>query len=132
MTAARVRLWFTLGALIVYRIGSYLPIPGLDLIAVDEFRHIAFLTGGVWIPDLSIFSLGIMPYISAVVLVELVKHFVPRLGGLAMAGPEGRRKLISMPASLRWPWPLSRPSASPLVSRNYRKSSRCLDSCSKP
>ena len=87
------RLWFTLGALIVYRIGSYLPIPGLDLIAVDEFRHIAFLTGGVWIPDLSIFSLGIMPYISAVVLVELVKHFVPRLGGLAMAGPEGRRKL---------------------------------------
>jgi len=84
------RLWFTLGALIVYRIGCYLPIPGLDPAAVSEFGHIDFFAGGPWIPDHSILSLGIMPYISAFIIVQLVSHVVPRLRRLVTEGGTGR------------------------------------------
>lgn len=87
------RLLFTLGALIVYRIGLYLPIPGLDLVALDKLRHISFFTGGESIPDISIFSLGILPYISAFIIVELASRIVPRLGAMAADGPTGRCRL---------------------------------------
>jgi len=75
------RLLFTLGALVVYRVGHYLPIPGLDLAAIDALRRIDFFAGGISIPDLSIFSLGIMPYISAFIIVQLASRIFPRLGG---------------------------------------------------
>jgi hypothetical protein len=71
------RVWFTLGALIVYRIGSYLPIPGLDLIAVRNHSRLDLFAGGS-IPDLSIFSLGVLPYISAFVIVQLLSRILPR------------------------------------------------------
>lgn len=87
------RLWFTLGALIIYRIGCYLPIPGLDLAAARRFQHIASFIGGPSIPDQSILSLGIMPYISAFIIVQLVSRVVPRLRRLATEGGAGRSRV---------------------------------------
>jgi preprotein translocase subunit SecY len=96
------RLWFTLGALIVYRIGSCLPMPGLDLFALSEFLHtrssgllglLELLTGGDVMSRVSIFALGILPYISAFIIVELVSRIVPRLGGWAASGLTGRHRL---------------------------------------
>src|SRR5882724_8001975 len=95
------RLLFTLGALIVYRIGIYLPIPGIDLIALgDHLRTtVEFLwpleifSGGRATGALSILALGILPYISAFVVVELASRIVPRLGSMAAGGSAGRRRL---------------------------------------
>ena len=96
------RLLFTLGALIVYRLGSYLPIPGVDLLAVSEFLRTSssgflglldLFTGGGAVGHLSIFALGILPYISAFIILELASRIVPRLGGMAAGGPTGRRRL---------------------------------------
>ena len=96
------RLWFTLGALIVYRIGSCLPMPGLDLFALSEFLHtrssgllglLELLTGGDVMSRVSIFALGILPYISAFIIVELVSRIVPRLGGWGASGLTGRHRL---------------------------------------
>jgi len=95
------RLWFTLGALIVYRLGTFLPIPGIDPIAVSEFFRerasgilglIDLLSGG-GTHRFSIAALGIAPYISALVIVQLASYVVPRLRGLAIEGPVGRRVL---------------------------------------
>jgi len=84
------RLMFTLGALIVYRIGCYLPMPGLDLAMVDKLRHISFFTGG---ESISIFSLGIMPYISAFIVVQLASRIFPQLGGSTTGGAAARTRL---------------------------------------
>ncbi len=96
------RLWFTLGALIVYRIGSYLPIPGIDLLAMADFLRTSssgilglldlFAGMGV-IGNLSIFALGILPYISAAVIVALASRIAPRLNSLAAGRPMGRRQM---------------------------------------
>jgi preprotein translocase subunit SecY len=95
------RLWFTLGALIVYRLGTSLPLPGLDMLAWREFLSTSssgilglldMFAGGA-ISGVSIFALGIMPYISAFIIVEVVSRIVPRLSSLASAGSPGRRRL---------------------------------------
>ncbi len=96
------RLWFTVGALIVYRIGSYLPIPGLDPLGVRAFFGtpetgllglLDMFAGGDTLRHFSIFALGIMPYISAFIIVQLVSHIMPRLRSLATEGAAGLRKL---------------------------------------
>src|SRR5215813_13643438 len=95
------RLWFTLGALIVFRFGTYIPIPGVDAIKVSEFFRFgesgiiglldAFGAGGFH--RFSIFALGIAPYVSSFVIMQLLSAVVPRLGRLAAEGPAGRRAL---------------------------------------
>ena len=95
------RVWFTLGALVVYRLSTFLPIPGIDLIALSRFfqqRGWGFLglidlLGGGGAHRFSIATVGIAPYISALVIVQLASYVVPRLGGLAIEGPAGRRAL---------------------------------------
>jgi preprotein translocase subunit SecY len=89
----RRRLAFTLGALVVYRMGRYFPIPGIDLVTLDRLGHIQFFAGGIRIPDVSMFSLGIMPYISAFIIVLLVGRIFPRLGGSA-ASVTDRARLV--------------------------------------
>jgi len=95
------RLWFTLGALIVYRIASYIPIPGVDLLAFAKFFQatgmdmtglLDFWSGGA-LQRISFVALGIAPYVSAVVIVQLAAAISPRLRSLAMEGPTGRRAL---------------------------------------
>ena len=95
------RLWFTLGALIVYRIGSYIPVPGVDPVALaDVFqRQAGGLAGlldvfsGGSIGRMSIFALSIMPYISASIIMQILTTVVPSLEALKKEGEAGRKKI---------------------------------------
>ena len=88
------RLWFTLGALIIFRLGDCLPMPGLNLPSnpLEIIGPLSWLPGAA-IDRLSIVALGIMPYVSAYIIVELVSQLVPRSGESAIVGPRNRRNL---------------------------------------
>jgi preprotein translocase subunit SecY len=97
----RHRLLFLLGALVVYRIGSYIPIPGIDpeqlrlLFEQQEGTILSMFnmfSGGA-LSRLSIFALGIMPYISASIILQMGTHFIPTLQQLRKEGESGRRKI---------------------------------------
>lgn len=95
------RILFTLGMLIVYRIGVHVPTPGVDSKAVMSFfqTHSAGIfglfntfTGGA-LSQFSVFALGIMPYISASIIFQLLTSAVPYLESLKKEGEHGRRKI---------------------------------------
>lgn len=93
------RLWFTLGALLVYRFGTYIPLPGIDPSAWDQiFRSQAggilgmfnmFSGGGIH--RMAIFALNIMPYISASIIIQLMTTVSPTLEALKKEGERGRK-----------------------------------------
>jgi preprotein translocase subunit SecY len=100
-SALKRRIWFTLGALMVYRLGTYIPIPGIDpQILAELFRQQAggvlgmfdMFAGGA-LGRMTIFALGVMPYISAAILIRLMTAVSPRLEALEKAGEAGRKKL---------------------------------------
>ena len=100
-TELRQRILFALGLLIVYRIGTYIPVPGIDTIALREFVDAAstgiggmlnMFTGGA-IGRMGVFALGIMPYISASIIVQLLVAMVPQLEQLKKEGEQGRKKI---------------------------------------
>jgi len=100
-TELRQRIFFTIGVLIVYRIGTYIPVPGIDGNALREFMDSAssglggmlnMFTGGA-ISRMGIFALGIMPYISASIIVQLMTSMVPQLEALKKEGELGRKKI---------------------------------------
>src|SRR6476646_10604065 len=81
------RIWFTLGALLVYRFGTYIPLPGIDPSAWDQiFRSQA---GGIL--GMAIFALNIMPYISASIIIQLMTTVSPTLEQLKKEGEQGRK-----------------------------------------
>src|SRR5690349_9111007 len=93
------RLWFTLGALLVYRLGTYIPLPGLNPEAFAQaFRGQSsgilglfnMFSGGA-VERMAIFALGIMPYISASIIVQLMTSVVPSLEQLKKEGEQGRK-----------------------------------------
>jgi preprotein translocase subunit SecY len=95
------RILFALGLLIVYRIGTYVPVPGIDPASLrtffDSFSQgigglLNMFTGGA-VSRMAIFSLGIMPYISASIIVQLMAAMVPQLEQLKKEGEQGRKKL---------------------------------------
>ena len=95
------RLWFLLGALIVYRIGAHIPVPGIDPIALAElFKSqqggilgmFNMFSGGA-LSRFTIFALGIMPYISASIIMQLMTIAMPHLEQLKKEGEAGRRKI---------------------------------------
>ena len=95
------RLWFTLGALVIYRIGTYIPLPGIDPIAYAQaFQNVQagiggmvnIFTGGA-VERMAIFALNIMPYISASIIMQLMSAVVPSLKELKKEGEAGRRKI---------------------------------------
>ncbi len=95
------RLLFLLGALIVFRIGSYIPVPGIDQAQLAElFRSqrggildmFNMFSGGA-LSRFSIFTLGIMPYISASIIIQLLTLTIPTLEQLKKEGEAGRRKI---------------------------------------
>ncbi len=97
----RQRIFFTIGLLIVYRIGTYIPVPGIDGTALRQFMQelqlgiggmLNMFTGGA-ISRMGIFALGIMPYISASIIVQLMAAMVPKLEQLKKEGELGRKKL---------------------------------------
>ena len=100
-TELRQRIFFTIGLLIVYRIGTYIPVPGIDGNALRDFMDQAaaglggvlnMFTGGA-ISRMGIFALGIMPYISASIIVQLLTAMVPTLQQLKKEGEQGRKKI---------------------------------------
>ncbi|WID97357.1 preprotein translocase subunit SecY [Bosea vestrisii] len=95
------RIWFTLGALIVYRLGTYIPLPGMNPEAVaDLFKQsqtgvlglFNMFSGGA-VGRLAIFALAIMPYISASIIVQLLSSVVPTFEALKKEGEAGRKIL---------------------------------------
>src|SRR5947207_1199666 len=95
------RIGFTLGALLIYRIGSYIPLPGIDPSAWNQIFNIQaggnlgmfnMFSGGA-IHGVAIFALNIIPYISAAIFVMLATLVVPRLGRLKTKGEQGRRAI---------------------------------------
>ena len=95
------RLWFLLGALVVFRIGTYIPVPGIDpMVLADLFKTqksgilgmFNMFSGGA-LSRFSIFALGIMPYISASIIMQLGAIAVPHLEQLKKEGEAGRRKI---------------------------------------
>ena len=100
-TDLRQRIFFTIGLLIVYRIGTYIPVPGIDGTALRQFMDdlssgiggmLNMFTGGA-ISRMGIFALGIMPYISASIIVQLLTSMVPKLEQLKKEGEQGRKKI---------------------------------------
>src|SRR5229473_2444074 len=100
-TELKSRIWFTLGALVVYRLGTYIPIPGIDPSILHEiFSSKAggilgmfdMFSGGA-LGRMTIFALNIMPYISASIIIQLLTAVSPTLEALKKEGESGRKKL---------------------------------------
>lgn len=100
-TDLKKRLWFTLGALIIYRLGTWIPIPGIDPHILGElFRQngsglmgmFDMLSGGA-LQRMTIFALNIMPYISASIIMQLMATVVPTLEQMKKEGESGRKKM---------------------------------------
>ncbi len=100
-TELKKRLWFTLFVLIVYRMGTYIPLPGIDpQILADIFRQqqggilgmFDMFSGGA-LGRMTIFALGIMPYISSAIIMQLMTAVSPRLEQLKKEGERGRQKI---------------------------------------
>jgi preprotein translocase subunit SecY len=100
-TDLKKRIWFTLGCLLVYRLGTFIPIPGIDQQAfADLFRgqaqgllgYLNVFAGGA-VERMTIFALNIMPYISASIIVQLLTAVSPKLEQLRKEGEPGRKKI---------------------------------------
>ncbi|MFN3660126.1 MAG: preprotein translocase subunit SecY, partial [Brevinematales bacterium] len=99
----RKRFLFLIGMLVVYRIGAHIPVPGVDVAELmrnrgffDEgaFGNLMNLFSGGARENISIFSLGIMPYITSMIIMQLLKAIFPSLDKEFREGPEGRRKFL--------------------------------------
>ncbi|HEY6801781.1 MAG TPA: preprotein translocase subunit SecY [Agromyces sp.] len=98
----RNKILFTLGMIIIYRLGSFIPAPGIDLDAVEALRNqaeqggvLAFLqlfSGGA-LTQFAIFALGIMPYITAAIITQLLRVVIPHFEALQKEGQQGQAKL---------------------------------------
>lgn len=100
-TELKRRIWFTLGALIVYRLGTYIPLPGIDPVVLAEiFRQqqggvlgIFDMFAGGALGRMTIFALNIMPYISAAIIMQLMTAISPTLEQLKKEGEAGRKTI---------------------------------------
>ena len=100
-TELKKRIWFTLGALVIYRLGTYIPLPGIDpAILQDIFQQQAggilgmfdMFAGGAF-GRMTIFALNIMPYISAMIIMQLLTAVSPHFERLKKEGEAGRKKM---------------------------------------
>ena len=100
-TELKKRIWFTLGALIIYRLGTYIPVPGIDpAILQDVFAQNSrgilgmfdMFAGGA-LRRMSMFALNVMPYISASIIMQLLTAISPSLEALKKEGEQGRKKI---------------------------------------
>lgn len=100
-TELKARLWFVLGAFFVYRVGAHIPVPGIDpkaLAIMFEQQSGSILdmfnmfSGGA-LMRLSLFALGIMPYISASIIMQLMTVVIPSMEQIKKEGESGRRKI---------------------------------------
>jgi len=100
-TELRQRIFFTIGLLIIYRLGTYIPVPGIDAGALRDFMEqaasgiggiLSMFTGGA-LGRMGVFALGIMPYISASIIVQLLASMWEPLKQLKKEGEQGRKKI---------------------------------------
>ncbi len=100
-TDLQKRIWFTLGALIVFRLGTYIPVPGVDATVMAHLMTqngggilgmFNMFTGGA-LGRMTIFALNILPYISASIIIQLMSSTVPALEALKKEGDSGRQKI---------------------------------------
>ncbi len=100
-TDLKKRIWFTLGALIVFRLGTWVPVPGINPGALADIfsRHGGGILGmfdmfaGGALSRMTLFALGIMPYISASIIMQLMTSVVPSLEQMKKEGEQGRKKI---------------------------------------
>ena len=100
-TELKKRLWFTLGALVIYRLGTYIPIPGIQQSIFQEL--FAQQAGGILgmfnmfaggaLGRMTIFALNVMPYITAAIIIQLLTPIYPALEALKKEGEAGRKKI---------------------------------------
>ena len=100
-TELKKRIWFTLGALVIYRLGTYIPLPGIDSGVVAQIFNqqaggiigmLDMFAGGA-LSRMSIFALNIMPYISAAIIMQLMTAFSPHFAAMKKEGEAGRKKI---------------------------------------
>lgn len=100
-TELKKRIWFTLGALIIYRLGTFIPVPGIDASVLGQIvgenqggilGMFDMFTGGA-LGRMTIFALNIMPYISASIIIQLLSTALPSMEALKKEGESGRKKL---------------------------------------
>src|SRR6201996_338360 len=121
------RLWFTLGALIVYRLGTHLPIPGINLEAFQRafqgqsqgmLGMFNMFSGGA-VQRMAVFALNVMPYISASIIVQLLGTIYPPWEKLRKEGGEaGRKQLNQYTRYLAAVPALGQPSSTPMALQN--------------
>ena len=100
-TELKKRIWFTLGALVIYRLGTYIPAPGIDPIALRAIFEqqqggilgIFDMFAGGALGRMTIFALNIMPYISAAIIMQLMSAVSPQIEALKKEGEAGRKKI---------------------------------------
>ena len=100
-TELKQRIWFTLGALVIYRLGTYIPAPGIDPVVLQQIfdQHSGGILGifdmfaGGALGRMTIFALNIMPYISAAIIMQLMTAVSPTLEALKKEGEAGRKKI---------------------------------------
>ncbi|MDD3288363.1 MAG: preprotein translocase subunit SecY [Alphaproteobacteria bacterium] len=100
-TELKSRIWFTLLALIIYRLGTYIPVPGIDPVTLGEIfkRHGGGILGmfdmfaGGALKRMTIFALNVMPYITASIIIQLLTAIVPSFEAMKKEGESGRVRL---------------------------------------
>ncbi len=98
----KIRLLFLIGALIVFRVGTFIPVPGVDPVALKDFFDqqsgnllgLFNLFSGGALSRFGLFALGIMPYISSSIIMQMASHIVPNLQQLRKEGEQGRRMIV--------------------------------------
>ena len=99
----RIKIWFTLLMLLIYRIGCYVPVPGIDASSIasmlgntgDFLGILSMITGGS-LAQATLFSLGILPFINAFIIMQLLTLVIPALERMSKEGEEGRNKLTQI------------------------------------
>lgn len=100
-TELKKRLWFTLGALVIYRLGTYIPVPGIDPSTLEQIfqQHSGGILGvfdmfaGGALGRMTIFALNVVPYITSAIIMQLLTPISPQLAALKKEGEAGRKKL---------------------------------------
>ena len=97
----RIKIFLTLALLLVYRIGCYIPVPGLNAAEIgklfeDGFLNILTSMSGGSLSNATLFSLGILPFINAFIIMQLLTLVIPKLEKLSKEGEAGRRKITQI------------------------------------
>jgi preprotein translocase subunit SecY len=130
----RRKLLFTMAIMAVFRLGSFVPLPGVSYPAVQTCIGNADAAGGLALINLfsggallqlSVFALGIMPYITASIIIQLLTVVIPRFEALKEEGQRGRRKLTQYTRYLTIGWR----SCSPRRSSRSPRTRRPVPSC---